>query len=69
MAQLHIRFNGQSHDIEQSEVDLGDLSTDDNVREAAARYLNAPVTKFSSFQVDRNSETGDVTLRPQAIFG
>jgi hypothetical protein len=68
-AMLHIRYEGQSADLGLAEVDLGDMSTDIEVREAAARYFNVPVTKFAAFQVDRNPQTGDVTLRPQAIFG
>lgn len=64
---LHVRYEGQSADIELHEVDLGDLSTDTQVREAAARYFSVPVTKFNGFAVDRNA--GEITLRPQAVFG
>ena len=69
MSQLHIRFEGQSIDIAVEEVDLGDLSTDQDVLTAAAAHLDVPVAKFNNFLVDRNAETGDMTLRPQAIFG
>lgn len=67
--QLHIRYEGQSIDLPLSDADLGDLSEDSEVREAAARYLDVPVDKFNAFNVDRNKETGDMTLRPQAVFG
>lgn len=69
MALLHIRYNGTSHDIDFAEVDLGDISSDADIRAAAARYLEQPVEKLNGFQIDKNTESGDVTLRPQAIFG
>lgn len=69
IGQLHIRYNGASYDVPLHEVDLGDLSSDQQVREAAARYVETPAVKFASFSVDRNTETGDITLRPQAVFG
>lgn len=66
---LHVRYEGQSYDVPLGEIDVGDLSSDQQVREAAARHLNAPVSKLNGFAVDRNSDTGDITLRPQAVFG
>jgi hypothetical protein len=66
---LHVRYEGESADIPLSEIDLGDLSTDAQIREAAARHLNAPLAKLAGFVVDKNTETGDITLRPQAVFG
>ena len=69
MSQLHIRFEGQSLDVALQDLDLGDLSPDNDVRERAARHLEVPVAKFNNFIVDRNRETGDLTLRPQAVFG
>ena len=68
LPQLHIRFEGESIDVDLGNVDLGDMSTDQDVRDAASTHLEVPVSKFSSFIVDRNKETGDLTLRPQATF-
>lgn len=67
--QVHIRFNGTSHDTDFADLDLSEMSSDDVVREAVARYLDAPVRKLQNFSVDRNEETGDITVRPQAVFG
>ena len=67
-AQLHIRYEGESIDVDLIDVDLGDLSTEQDVREAAATHLDVPLTKFANFVVDTNDETGDITLRPQAAF-
>ena len=69
MAQVHLRFEGQSWDWELAELDLGDLSSDADVKTAVAGAVNAPVGKLTYFQIERNADTGDITLRPQAVFG
>ncbi len=67
--QVHIRYEGNSYDATFADLDVGDLSTDAEIRQAVARHLNAPASKLSNFAVDRNVSTGDITLRPQATFG
>ncbi len=67
--QVHIRYEGNSYDATFADLDVGDLSTDAEIRQAVARHLNAPASKLANFAVDRNASTGDITLRPQATFG
>ena len=69
MSQVHVMYNGESLDLEQAELDIGALSSDTEIRQAVAESLEVPVSKLSSFSVDKNTETGDITLRPQASFG
>ncbi len=69
MSVLHVRYNGESFDLLFEDIDVGDLSTDQDVKQAVANHFSAPVTKMNGFVVDRNAETGDMTLRPQAVFG
>ena len=66
---LHIRFESRSIDVPLQDIDLGNLSSDQEIKIAAARHLSQPVSKFAAYAVDKNTETGDITLRPQAIFG
>lgn len=66
--QVHILYNGVSNNIDMTSLDVGDLSTDTQIREAIASYLEVPNSKMANYQVDR-SPSGDVTLRPQASFG
>ena len=66
---VHVRFDGRSLDLPFREMDLGDLSSDRDVRLAVANRLSQPVEKFDRYVIDRNKRTGDVTLRPQAVFG
>ena len=67
--QVHVRHDGQSWDLTFDELDIGDLSSDQDVKVAVARHLDVPVGKLNNFALDRNADTGDVTLRPQAVFG
>ena len=67
--QLHIRFEGRSFDLEQSDLDVGALSTDAQVRQAVANHLGVPLAKIQTFAIDRNAATGSMTLRPEAVFG
>lgn len=67
MSRLHLRYDGNSIDMSLSELDLGDLSTDTEVRAAVAESQDVPVSKLAGYVVDRND--GDITLRPQATFG
>ena len=65
---LHIRFDGRSFDILLSDLDVGALSSDADVKRALAGYLGVPEQKLQDYVVDRH-ETGNLTVRPAAVFG
>jgi hypothetical protein len=65
---VHIRFEGRSLDIPLTELDLGPLSSDADVKRAVALHLEVPEAKFRDYVVDRH-ETGNLTVRPAAVFG
>jgi hypothetical protein len=65
---LHIRFEGRSFDIPLADLDVGALSSDADIKRALAGYLNVAEAKFREHIVDRH-ETGNLTLRPEAVFG
>ncbi len=65
---VHVRFEGRSWDIALALLDIGDLSADDEVRAALARYLDVPATKLAPYVVERHAN-GNITLRPEAVFG
>jgi len=71
---VHVRWDNKSWDWPGADIDIGDGSTDAQIREAVARRLGqeqepgaAPVGKLLNFAVDRTP--GNFTLRPEAIFG
>jgi len=47
---------------------LGAMSADGEIRRAMARYLDVPNHKLDPYVVDRHAN-GNVTLRPEAVFG
>lgn len=67
-AVIHVRFDGRSRDIPLKDLDLGPLSADADVKRALARYLEVPEAKFRDYVIDRH-ETGNLTVRPEAVFG
>ena len=67
MNYLHLRFDGQSNDIPLDELDVGDLSTEDEVKQSVASYMNVPVEKLETYKLDKTEDS--MTLRPNAVFG
>ena len=65
---LHIRFQGRSTDINLSDLDTGDVSSDGDIKRSLSAFLDVPVAKFAHYVVDRH-ETGNLTVRPEAVFG
>ena len=65
---LHIRFEGRSYDVPLSELDLGPLSADEDVRTALANYLDVSTRSLRSYVVERHAN-GNMTVRPEAVFG
>jgi hypothetical protein len=65
---LHVRFDGRSLDIPLSDLDVGLGSDDRAIKRALAQHLEVPEAKLRDYTVDRH-ETGNLTVRPQAVFG
>jgi hypothetical protein len=65
---LHIRFEGRSYDVPLSDLDLGPMSTDENVRIALAGYLEVAARDLSRYVIERHAN-GNMTVRPEAVFG
>jgi hypothetical protein len=65
---LHARYDGRSFDIPLSDLDVGLGSDDGQVKRALARHLEIPEAKLRDYTVDRH-ETGNLTVRPEAVFG
>jgi hypothetical protein len=68
VAVVHIRFEGRSLDIPQGDLDVGAASSDAEVKRALARHLDVSDAKLRDYVIDRH-ETGNMTVRPEAVFG
>lgn len=67
-AVLHLRFEGRSREIALDVLDVGVASSDAAVRTAVAAFLDVPVSKLNAYVVERH-ESGNLTMRPEAVFG
>lgn len=65
---VHIRFEGQSWSIACDRLDVGTRSNDQEIRHALSRYLEIPVSKLAHYVVERHTN-GNITVRPEAVFG
>jgi hypothetical protein len=65
---IHVRYEGRSWDLVAAQFGVSPGSSDVEVREAVARYLEVPVVKLAVYVVERYAN-GNITLRPQAVFG
>jgi hypothetical protein len=65
---VHIRFEGRSLDVPQGDLDVGTASSDAEVKRALARHLEVPEAKLRDYVIDRH-ETGNMTVRPEAVCG
>jgi hypothetical protein len=68
VAVVHIRFEGRSLDIPQGDLDVGAASSDNEIKRALARHLEVPEARLRDYVIDRH-ETGNLTVRPEAVFG
>lgn len=66
---VHIRYEGQSFEYPMSQFDIGPRSSDAEIKNAVSVALNTPVEKLRNYAIDRHPESGNITLRPEAVFG
>ena len=67
-AVVHVRFNGHSFDVPTAQLDLGIGSSDEQIKRMLAQHLEIPLSRLADYTVDRHAN-GNLTLRPEAVFG
>jgi hypothetical protein len=65
---LHVRIQGRSRDIALDLLHIGPDSPDDQVRDAVARFMELPPGQLQHTVIERH-QNGNITLRPEAVFG
>jgi hypothetical protein len=65
---LHVRFEGRSYDLPLAELRLEQRASDAEVRQAVAAYLDVGLRRLDAYVVERHAN-GNLTLRPEAVFG
>ena len=67
-AVIHVRFAGRSFDVPSGALDLGIGSSDAQVKQALAQHLDVAAARLNDYVVDRHAN-GNLTIRPEAVFG
>jgi hypothetical protein len=65
---IHIRFEGKSFDIPIVQLDIGNESTERQIKTALANYLDVADSRLGNYVVEVH-ESGNITVRPEAVFG
>ena len=67
-AVVHVRFDGRSLDLPLPDLGVGPGAADAEIKRALARHLDVAAEKLRDYVVDRH-QTGNITVRPEAVFG
>jgi hypothetical protein len=67
-AVIHVRFAGHSRDIALASLGIDRGSGDAQIKRAVAVHLEVPLDEFSECVIDRHAN-GNLTIRPEAVFG
>lgn len=65
---LHVRLDGRSFDLPLADLHLGTDSRDREIKNRLAEYLEVTPARLNDHRIDRHAN-GNVTLRPNAIYG
>jgi hypothetical protein len=67
-AKIHVRFDGRSFDVPFAELNIAEHSGDADIKRALAASLQVDERRLTDYVLDRHPN-GNLTLRPQAVFG
>ncbi len=65
---VHIRFEGRSLDILETQLGITTGMSDIAVKEQVSRHLDVNTNRLSAYVVDRRP-SGDLIIRPEAVYG
>lgn len=65
---VHVRYEGRSFDFNEVVVGVHASMNDEQIKDRLAQHFDANRAKFDSYVVDR-SPTGDLVIRPEAVYG
>ena len=65
---VHIRFEGRSLDVAETQLGIVATMNDAAVKEQVSRHLEVNCDRLSNYVVDRRP-SGDVIIRPEAVYG
>jgi hypothetical protein len=65
---VHVRFEGRSFDVAESQLGIKTGMNDTAVKERLANHLEIQQNRLQSYVIDRRP-SGDLIIRPEAVYG
>ncbi len=65
---LHVRYEGRSYDFHERQLDIEPTMKDREIRQRLANYFDVDGKRFDFYVIDRPN-TGDIIVRPEAVYG
>ncbi len=65
---VHIRFEGRSFDVAESQLVVSTGMNDTAVKERLANHLDVNQNRLEFYVIDRRP-SGDLIVRPEAVYG
>ena len=65
---VHIRFEGRSLGITETQLGITTSMNDVAVKERVSRHLDVNANRLTDYVVDRRP-SGDLIIRPEAVYG
>jgi hypothetical protein len=65
---VHIRFEGRSIDLLETQVGISVEMNDSAIKERVAQHLDVRPDQLFDYVVDRRP-SGNVIIRPEAVYG
>lgn len=65
---VHIRFEGRSYDVTESQLGVTAGMNDNSIKERLAQHFDVNRNRFDSYVLDRRP-SGDLIVRPEAVYG
>ncbi len=65
---VHVRFEGRSYDLQEVQVKVDSVMTDEKIKLLLAEHFDVPVDRLYLSVIDR-TPNGDLIVRPEAVYG
>ena len=65
---IHVRFEGRSQRLNAAQLGLSANASDLSIKQAVAHNLDVATAQLKFHVVERH-ENGNITVRPEAVFG
>jgi hypothetical protein len=65
---VHIRFEGRSLDVAESQLGITAGMDDTLVKERVSSHLEVNTNRLGDYVIDRRP-SGDLIIRPEAVYG